>query len=309
MAAVSPPLALNQGGLSHSASTLRSIVTAVSPGVSGIIAATDLAVAQHGTPNMSVDVAAGQCIIAGSTAFQFGYSCWNDATTNLVIGANSSGSTRIDLILARIHDNQFDAGGVNSFTLEVLAGTPGAGVPATPVNSLCLAQVSVANAAASIVTANITDTRKRYVLGQPSTLAYGGPNDPVVASYFASAAITATTFGTGFTAASVAVPAFPYPTRQRASGSQQFFNTTATAVNFHGAVALNGTQQSITFSTTTFNNTANGANTTLEGDWVTVPANTSGTWSTVVWTTNALVALQVFADGTANRLRVDVTGG
>jgi hypothetical protein len=87
---------------------------------------------------------------------------WASGTSDVVktIGANSSGSTRIDLIVLRLTRSTL------AVTAEVVAGTPGAGVPAltrnargagTGVWEIPLAQVTVVNGAATISAGDVTD--------------------------------------------------------------------------------------------------------------------------------------------------------
>lgn len=123
--------------------------------------ATDLAVTANGTPNMSVNVAAGQAFVAGTeSATQGGSVVTNDATVNLAIAAADATNPRIDIVVARWYSETV-AVGSRKFALEVVTGTPAASpaVPSTPANSLVLAQIAVAAAAASITNANITDKR------------------------------------------------------------------------------------------------------------------------------------------------------
>lgn len=88
-----------------------------------------------------------------------------NAERTLAIGANSSGQTRVDLICLKI-----DPGAAPDYyasdvaELIVVAGTPGAGVPATPAYHLALSQITVANGATEILNANITDVRVQIVL-------------------------------------------------------------------------------------------------------------------------------------------------
>lgn len=78
----------------------------------------------------------------------------------LTIDANSSGSTRYDLICIKIDTAAIsDANASNIASLVVVKGTPGAGVPATPANYYKLAEITVADGATTIATAQITDTR------------------------------------------------------------------------------------------------------------------------------------------------------
>lgn len=112
----------------------------------------ELAVVQRGAgANKSVDVSTGGMWIEG-------HYYENDAVKNLSIADNVSGSTRIDRIVVRLDR------AANTISTVVLQGTPGAGAPALiqtdgGVYEKSLAQVSVANGFASIVTANITDER------------------------------------------------------------------------------------------------------------------------------------------------------
>jgi len=80
----------------------------------------------------------------------------------LAISANTSGSTRIDLICLKmdtaVDPDEFAS---NIATLVVVEGTPGAGAPATPADHLLLAQVEVANGETEIDNANITDEREQ----------------------------------------------------------------------------------------------------------------------------------------------------
>lgn len=82
------------------------------------------------------------------------------ASTAVAITANTSGSTRIDLICVKMDTAVTpDEHASNIATLVAVAGTPGAGVPATPDNYAKLAEIEVANGASTIVNADITDSR------------------------------------------------------------------------------------------------------------------------------------------------------
>lgn len=139
----------------------------------GITDASALAVSQRGAgANMSVDVAAGQAVVAGDDSGAQGkYGVWNDATKNLTISASDPTNARYDLVVARVKDS-FYSGASNAFSLEVITGTP-AGSPAEPSlpnNCLKLAVVAVAASATSITNANITDAR---VIARPWYTAWG----------------------------------------------------------------------------------------------------------------------------------------
>lgn len=124
----------------------------------------DFAVSQRAAgANMSVDVAAGDAYIADDHAGGGGvyHAVW-PALENVVIAANASGNPRVDRVVLRVRDLALgDA--ANAIDLFVVAGTPTAGatlvnlngVTAVPGSCLLLANVLVANGAASILNADI----------------------------------------------------------------------------------------------------------------------------------------------------------
>lgn len=103
------------------------------------------------------------------------------AQETLAIAANASGNPRIDRIVLRLDPSS------NEATLAVLTGTPGT-VPTAPsltqtdtgVYELTLAQVAVANGAASISALNVTD--ERTFTSVPYTVASSSlrPTAPVI---------------------------------------------------------------------------------------------------------------------------------
>jgi hypothetical protein len=115
-----------------------------------------LQVTQEGSPGMGVLVNAGYCAVAHATQGHGAYIFGQLTQGTLTVANNSSGSTRIDLIIARV----YDLGNSSSYCdVEIVAGTPGSGQPATPGTSILLATISVASGASSILNANITDKR------------------------------------------------------------------------------------------------------------------------------------------------------
>lgn len=137
----------------------------------GRLLPTDLNVTQNGTPNMSVNVAAGAAWIRGSeSATQGAYHVVSDAVVNLPIATADATNPRLDLVVVRVKDADY-SGSDNEVVFEVVTGTP-AGTPvapAVPDNGLALALISVGAAASSIVTANITNylgTPVGYRLGR-----------------------------------------------------------------------------------------------------------------------------------------------
>jgi hypothetical protein len=127
----------------------------------GVARGADLAVTQNGTPNMSVNVAAGGCFIRGTqSANQGAYHLWNDATLNVAIAAADATNPRRDLIIAQVRDLNY-SGADKDARIVVVTGTPAASPvdPTVPANALVLARVAVAAGDTSIVTAEITDLR------------------------------------------------------------------------------------------------------------------------------------------------------
>lgn len=166
MTAQNPPIFIQAG--SHPAEDVRRWMSAMVESTPGVVAAGDMAVTQNGTPNMSVNVATGRAFINGSEAtYQGTYAVENRGVQNVVVSASDPTNPRRDLIVARIKDAAY-SGAANTFTIEVVTGTPAAVPvdPATPANCLVLARVAVAALATTVVNANITDLRTRaYALG------------------------------------------------------------------------------------------------------------------------------------------------
>lgn len=157
MALRTPPSWLQQG--SHPAENDRLAMQALFY-TTGHIGDTSLVVSANGTPNMSVNVAAGWGAIVSSTANGGVYQFYNDATTNLTVTAANASLPRIDRVVVTINDAYY-SGLLNNVTFAVIAGTPAASpvAPATPSNSYSLATIAVAAAATTITSGNITDTR------------------------------------------------------------------------------------------------------------------------------------------------------
>jgi len=147
-------------GMSNAqADDFMSFATDLLDGNSGIVASGDYAVAQSSPVAMSVTVATGKAYIYISSLLSY-YRTILDAAATLSIASNSSGSTRIDLICIKIDTGATpDANASNVASVVVVQGTPGGGAPATPANHYKLAEVTVASGAATIVTANIADSR------------------------------------------------------------------------------------------------------------------------------------------------------
>lgn len=153
-------------GVPVAAHTAAASVTTAGGG-HGVVGAGDLAVTQNGTPNMSVNVAAGRAIIRSggtSSLLSASYSFLNDATVNVAIAAADPTNPRIDYVIAEVRDTNYGQA-ANDARITTITGTPAA-VPVAPAltsnpNCVVLAQVAVAAAATTIITANITDKRTR----------------------------------------------------------------------------------------------------------------------------------------------------
>lgn len=161
-------------GVPVAAHTVGSSITTAGGG-HGVVGSGDLAVTQNGTPNMSVNVAAGAAVIRAGYAGNITggvYSLLNDATVNVVISAADGTNPRRDLVIAQARDNSDGGDAAADARIVVVAGTPAAS-PSDPSltaypNALVLARVAVAAGATSITTANITDLRTRAsALGAP----------------------------------------------------------------------------------------------------------------------------------------------
>jgi hypothetical protein len=158
MALRTPPSWLQQG--SHPAENDRLTAQAIWK-TTGIVNATDLAVTQSATPAMTAQVAAGYAVIIGTTQTNMGaYTAYNDGVTTVTFTTANATLPRIDLVVVTVNDAYY-TGSLNNVTFQVIAGTPNASptVPATPANSIALAQVLVGANVTSIVNANITDLR------------------------------------------------------------------------------------------------------------------------------------------------------
>lgn len=135
----------------------------------GITGSNDLQVTANGTPNMSVNVASGAAVIAGSQSSTQGYyRVYSDATTNVAIAAADPTNPRIDLIVLQVQD-AFYSGSSNNAQIVRVAGTPAASpvAPSAPANSYILAQIAVAANATSITSGNITDKRTDFAYRKP----------------------------------------------------------------------------------------------------------------------------------------------
>lgn len=147
---------------STSAEEDRALIAALIGSNGGVFKTTDLKVTATGTPDMNVHVAAGRCAILGteSSSLQGVYLGWLDASKTVAIAAADATNDRIDLVVAKIQDQDY-SGSTDAFSVVAVTGTPSGSpaVPTAPANSVVLAQVAVGHGVSSISTGNITDKR------------------------------------------------------------------------------------------------------------------------------------------------------
>jgi hypothetical protein len=123
----------------------------------------DLLVAAHGTPNMTVDVAAGFALVQATSAVGGLIPIANNGSLSVTVSAANATYARIDLIVARFKDEEDSTATTGNAlaTIEIVTGTPSASpaVPTTPANALVLAQLAVAANATTITSGNVADKR------------------------------------------------------------------------------------------------------------------------------------------------------
>lgn len=113
--------------------------------------------------NMSVDVAAGRCVVVGDEqADQETYLCVFDDATNLTVASADPDQARKDRVIVRVQDSAV-SGTSDGPIREVLTGTVGSGsAPAVPDSSISIAIVDVPAGANSITDNEIADDRSGY---------------------------------------------------------------------------------------------------------------------------------------------------
>lgn len=170
MAEINPPFVLHNAGATHTAENDRTSIGALIAGASAsgsLISRGGVAPALGGalavTPNtaLTLNIASGVIFVPGSESTKQGvYICTNDATDTITLDTAHGTLPRIDRIIARVYDAVY-SGTTNTWILEKVTGTAAASpvAPTLPANSMGLALVSVAAAATTINSGNITDDR------------------------------------------------------------------------------------------------------------------------------------------------------
>ena len=160
MALRTPPSWLQNG--SHPAENDRLTTTGILWKSQGVADYGSMKVSQSGTPAMTVSVAAGHALIAGTqTSNQGFYIAYNDAAITVAIAVASPTLPRIDRIVVTVQDSFYGGTANNQVLFQALTGTPNASpvAPAVPDNSISLATIAVAANQTTVVNGNITDTR------------------------------------------------------------------------------------------------------------------------------------------------------
>ena len=141
----------------------------------GVIATGDLLVSAQVSPNTTVAVSAGDCLIGqvSPSTSTYSYECFLASGGNLTVGANSSGNPRIDAVVAYVDLSVISTASSenpNAMKVDIVAGTS-AGSPVAPTNSaiqtavgasnpfIVLANIAVANGFSTITASTITDIR------------------------------------------------------------------------------------------------------------------------------------------------------
>lgn len=172
MSATNPPGWLQNAGTTHSAAQLRSYLgglLGVASSAASLVPAggvnpqlgNKLQVTQTGSPSMGVIVRSGVAWIPGTlSGTQGAYGSMNDADVTLTVTTAHATLPRIDIAVFTVRDTQY-AGSDNDSILQVVAGTAAGSpaAPATPANSIKMADIAVGAGVTSITNANITDRR------------------------------------------------------------------------------------------------------------------------------------------------------
>lgn len=174
MSVETPPIFIQSGG--ETAERGRRALAALSGLRGGVVATTDLAVTENGTPNMSVNVATGQVFIPGTEGtYQGVYIVENRGALNVAISPADATNARKDLIVAKVQDAVY-SGATNAASIVVVTGTPAASPaePTKPSNSWVLAMVDVPANDTAITNSQITDRRSSQTGQQGLAASLGG---------------------------------------------------------------------------------------------------------------------------------------
>ncbi len=160
MAAINPPLFMNQNGV-YGADEVGRIFGDIMG--EGTVEFADLKVTQDTGSNMQIKVAAGSCWVKGDTvpSTQPTYRCLNDAIVTLAVTGSNPTNPRKDLVYALVTDDDYSGTG-KKWEILVATGTPAGSPtrPALPASAIALAEINVAANATAVTNANIIDLRQ-----------------------------------------------------------------------------------------------------------------------------------------------------
>lgn len=153
----------------------RNAAGAVGTVAGGVGSLSDFALSAPGS-GLSVNVAAGECVVPGSAAFAStpsGYYLRNTASLNLPISTANPSNPRIDMVCATINDATYH-GSTNNGVIQVVTGTASSGAnlsnltgaPALPDASALIGYVLVPAAASNITSGDLGYAASRI---NPST--------------------------------------------------------------------------------------------------------------------------------------------
>jgi hypothetical protein len=137
----------------------------------GVIQPDGFIVAAQASPNMTVQVAAGDALVTATptSESQRQFRATHNQSDNVTISANASGSTKYDLVYillpaAALH-NPASSGDFTAASTLFTERHNNSGEALTVSNGYVLAEVTVANNASSITSGNITDRRSHVFDG------------------------------------------------------------------------------------------------------------------------------------------------
>lgn len=156
--------------VNYNAVDVRRFIASTYP-IEGVLGNGQLKVTQRGAgANMSVDVAAGGCVVQCDYVTNGGsYLLYETTTVNVTVPSPPSSGSRTHLIVEQVVDPQSDGstGGYNLSGPQLVEDT-GSGAT-LPKSAYLLAQVSVTAGQASVTNANITDMRNQASGPPPET--------------------------------------------------------------------------------------------------------------------------------------------
>lgn len=189
-------LAVRDGGKTNEEGAMRLLGKLAGGQNVGRIGSGDFGVAQHGTPNMSVDIATGDIIIPYTSYI---YHCWSTALQTVTIAVADATNPRISRVVAYVDLSVVASTNPNNpdaIKLKEVAGSA-AGSPTRPNDAAVQASVGSGNPftdlgdvrveamVTTIVNAKITDTRSLFVLGG----GIGGIQFPSIGTQYVQTAI------------------------------------------------------------------------------------------------------------------------